>query len=112
MTQPTYYTPDGVPVFVDPPQHSGETMPDRRIEVYKCVDCYGVGRRHLSEMAGDGPGQSVPCMTCSGKKQTARSFTGKVSVPCAVPERSGHGWITGTADMDSIEGQAFREGGE
>ncbi len=60
MTQPTYYTPAGIPVFVDPPQHSGETMPDRRIEVY-------VDRRT--------------------KQSTARSFTGKVSVPCAVPER-------------------------
>jgi hypothetical protein len=32
-----------------------------------CDRCSGSGKRHLSEMAGDGPGQTVPCSGCEGK---------------------------------------------
>ncbi len=38
MTQPTYYTPDGVPVFVDRVQFDGHTYPDERYEVYHDAD--------------------------------------------------------------------------
>ncbi len=75
MTHPTYYTPDGyslgagIPVFVDPPQHSGETMPYRRIEVYT--------KGAVLVKPPNDPTYLTPI---------ARSFTGKRSVPCAVPE--------------------------
>jgi len=29
--------------------------------------------------------------------------------PNAAPEWRGHGWITGTADIDALNGQAWRE---
>lgn len=50
-----------IPVFVDRVQFDGNTYPDERIEV--CLD------------------------KLESNRATARRFTGKISVPCAVPER-------------------------
>jgi hypothetical protein len=106
MTQPTYYTPDGLPVFVDPPQHSGQTMPDRRIEVYtsnqdRLLKRLKIMCREWREAFGGPDENRTPGDVLEnsealiaeveahpgGPTDFARSFTGKGSVPCAVPER-------------------------
>lgn len=54
---------------------AGKSEPDKvaiKAEMaLPCEKCLGRGKTHLSEFAGDGPGQFIPCVACGGSGKRA-----------------------------------------